>query len=244
MKAGITRKKSEPKTIAESLAELRKHAEEHRPTNVACEECSQVFTVSRHPQRVYANFVCDECCERRAKREIEADKESSWKEICPPLYLNTDQSRLPRNLLRKAVEWRFSPKGILVAGNTGKGKTRAIWQGLRVQHSEGRSIIALDSTEFGREVAKRYGENPADAVRWLESLIKCDILFIDDLGKEKLTERTATELFGVIEGRVKQLRPIFATTNLSGAALKASLSPDRGEPLHRRLVDFCELVVV
>lgn len=129
-------------------------------------------------------------------------------------------------------------------GTSGVGKTRAMWTLLARLHMDGYDVVAIDSAEFTRSVATRYSESPSQAVAWIESMIDADIFFIDDFGKGKLTERVESELFGIVEGRVKNLRPIMFTSNLDAGGLRNQMSADRSEPLIRRLIEFCEVVEV
>ena len=67
---------------------------------------------------------------------------------------------------------------------------------------------------------------------------------LDDLGKAKLTERAEAELFGLVEHRIANLKPLIVTTNFVGDKLSDKLSEDRATPLVRRLREFNECVCV
>ena len=146
--------------------------------------------------------------------------------------------------LKTINDWQYGSQGLLLAGPTERGKTTLAWILLKRMFDEGRSIAAYDSTEFSRKVAKLYADSPSQAVDWIESLIAVDILLLDDLGKGRMTDRVESELFGVVEGRNKHMRPIIATTNMTGGELSAAMTNDRGEPLMRRFRNYCEIVVV
>jgi DNA replication protein DnaC len=73
---------------------------------------------------------------------------------------------------------------------------------------------------------------------------RAEILFIDDIGKEKYTERVESEFYDLIETRTAHLRPILWTANTSGAGLEAMMSPDRGAPILRRLREFTEIITL
>lgn len=67
------------------------------------------------------------------------------------------------------------------------------------------------------------------------------MLFIDDVGKARLTDRVEAEFFHVIDERCIHLRPTILTTNLNAEGFSASWSPDRAEPLVARFQeDFQE----
>jgi hypothetical protein len=80
--------------------------------------------------------VCGACDEAKPKPA----EQSEWERICPEEYQRTDVPRLEENLrrrnydvswLRQVLAWQYGPKGLLVGGSTGVGKTRAIWVLLR-----------------------------------------------------------------------------------------------------------------
>ncbi len=60
----------------------------------------------------------------------------------------------------------------------------------------------------------------------------CDtpLLFLDDLDKSKVTDRTADFVLAVIKARVRQAFPTVITTNLIGDDLAAQYGPQHGPP--------------
>jgi len=70
-------------------------------------------------------------------------------------------------------------------------------------------------------------------------LATVDVLFFDDFGKMKFTERVESELFAVIEKRTANCLPLILTTNFTGETLEERMTLDRGVPLVRRLREFC-----
>jgi len=104
-------------------------------------------------------------------------------------------------------------------------------------------VRAIHAKQFERWCARMFDRDD-DARRQLETLRRAEVLFIDDLGKEKFTERVESELYDLVETRTAHLRPILWTSNATATRLKEMLSADRGEPIIRRLKEFCTIVPV
>jgi len=162
-----------------------------------------------------------------------------------PNYQNTDTSRLPQKAYIEAMKWGYSPRGMMIQGTSGKGKTRIFWQVLKkaiTTHKSPCSVFVFDCVSFGHELSLAYKNNNAE--EWLASVANADIAAFDDIGKEKLTDRVESELFGVVEKRMARMKPIIATSEETGPALSARISTHRGPALVRRLRECCEVINV
>ncbi len=218
-----------------------------------CRECGKAVVPYQSPLtgRMWERELCDDCLNAdylaRERQRIEATTiaaarrhEERWAALCPLLYRNTDPAKLPPEPLAKVLAWQYGSRGLLLHGETDRCKTRAAWLLLRRLHDERRDIIAFDCVGFGHECAKRFRDSDGDGERWAKNLAEVPVLFLDDFGKGKFTERVEVELFGLVERRTANCLPIILTTNFVGEALEAKMSPDRGAPLVRRLREFCE----
>lgn len=158
---------------------------------------------------------------------------------CPPIYRDTNRSLLPSqwDLVKT---WTQGPRGLILSGPTGKCKTRCAWE-LLSEYPNQKRYLAFDCVSFGHELSRKYRTDEAED--WLDKLGSgIDLVFFDDLGKLKLTERAETELFGVIERRCANKLPILATTNDTGDTLSDRMTENRGPALVRRLREFCEVI--
>ena len=128
-------------------------------------------------------------------------------------------------------------------GDTGKGKSRIAWRLLKRVLCEDKletTFLWFDCIGFGHEIARHYRLEDAEA--WLDKVATVPLLYFDDLGKLKLTERAETELFGLIERRCANQLPIIATTNDTGDSLAARMTEGRGPAMIRRLREFCDII--
>lgn len=175
--------------------------------------------------------------------------QEAWEKICPVEYrkeidldLLKDDERQAK-LRARLLAWSYNPKGIFLMGHTARGKTRTCWAALRAAHFAGRSIYALDGIRFANEAAKAASD-PENTERWIGKLTRPDILFIDDLGK-RFTKSSAPLLFGVVERRTSNQKPMIITTNLTADKIKDLIDDQElSIPLVRRIGEFFETVVL
>lgn len=174
---------------------------------------------------------------------MQRQHEKLFLSICPPLYRQSDPARLPQKQLDEVMAWKYGPQGLLLLGTSGTSKTRCAWALIKkLITTHICPVTAFDCVGFGHAVSKRFAE--CDGVEdWLLELAEFKgVVFFDDLGKLKITDRAEAELFGIIERRAANLLPIFATTNDTGASLEERMSDNRGPAMIRRLREFCKVV--
>jgi hypothetical protein len=219
-----------------------------------CKTCGQEFeplTIKWGERAIFTPSHCPQCVEtiKRQQQAAQAAEREAWRQarlmaewerLCPVIYRATDSGRLPQGPLAEVLAWEFGPQGLILYGPTAAGKTRAAYLLLNRLHCEGRTIAAFRPGQFSHDCATAFFDATGPA--WFKRLARMDVIFLDDLAKDKLTPRVEAELFNLIEARTAEARPILATTNTVGQDFEAMLSNDRGEPLVRRLREFCQPV--
>jgi len=197
------------------------------------------------------------------QRALEAYQQ--WhRENCPLMYRESDESRLNPVFLKACNSWKKGITGLGLFGATGSTKTRCMWQLLRriakpwphlqvfkgggyhlrwsyEVHYYWHSVSIVRDVDFARECASQFKDGHNG--KKLESWRTCDVLFIDDLGKSRITERVQTELFDLVDFRTSRGLPILWTSNYDAKGLiRRFASPDDAGPIIRRLVESCEIV--
>jgi len=165
-------------------------------------------------------------------------------ELCPELYRNTHGNfpGVNRDAMRKVLSFDpNSTKGLLLIGDTGKGKTTAAWMLLqKLSHVDCKMIQAVRDPEFSREYSKRLGNGSADA--WIDRLCRVDILFIDDLGKAAITPRYKEQLYDVIDSRINNRKPTIVTSQYNRTKLIERFGDEDGKALVRRFIEWSEII--
>jgi len=199
--------------------------------------------------------VCDGCGEITDEHfDGDGGKVASltpkWSENCPLLFqditLNLDLSRNDINLVsyKKVADWRYNKQGMYISGDSGKGKTAAIWALCRnIERETGTAPQVIKAVALAGRLARSAKDLDVTQVTWM---IRRKVLIIDDLGKEKITPSFTAQLFEVINGRYEQFRPTIVTTKFRGESLKKRFSnigeDSTGNDIIRRLGQTCEAI--
>ena len=219
-----------------------------------CEQCGAEINLPEPIDALTARLaklvtVCYRCEEVKRKRDnvgrwqaIQNERSAAWAEICPPAYQNTDPAKLPNpKKLAEVMAWTYQPRGLLMHGETRRGKSRCAWKLCEREFMAGRSVRVLDSMA-GIEYAGLFGEGADKAERWVKEHSRCGLLFMDDAFKAKLTDSFEAAVFAVIDYRLGHQLPIIATLNDTGATLAGRMSGDRGAALVARLKEMCGVI--
>lgn len=174
------------------------------------------------PAEVCANPECIEKENRVYEQRVREDyvKKNPLETPMPPLFSDTNPDRLADPLGRYAMSWFPEGKGLLIHGATRKGKTRTAWFiANRLFNANPLSFRYLFLSMFDLEVrlVAAWGKESWD--KEMLKMTSIPLLFLDDLGKEKMTDRMASVLFALIDQRTQKRLPTIITTNLTGDTL-------------------------
>lgn len=192
--------------------------------------------------------LCEPCLETEERganepREVKHDNkmEKEFLEMCPPAMLETDVSRLNKPLVDKVLNHQLDGKGLILIGKTGMGKTRTMWLLVRdLMVKRGREVRVHEAMELKEMLGQSHNTRYAHR-DMIEGLCKCDVLCIDDLGKEKPTDAWEQDLFTIINKRMNYKKPLVITTNFVGSSIaQRYLDVHKIEPLIRRIRQFCD----
>jgi len=225
-----------------------------------CADCGAEFAskaVGFEGVIMFRQRYCATCMTKSEEREkasktrsVLSERAAEWTRICPASYQGTDieHSGISDICRRAAKAWNpESVRGLAFIGVTGLGKTRSLFWVLQRAHDAGRSCAAISHNRFSRVVADAFagdGDERARGKALLRKLARVDVLLFDDLGKAPSTERADAECEELVEVRTSNGLPMLWTSNGSGAWLAKRFGEDRGEPITRRLGEFCRVITV
>jgi hypothetical protein len=217
-----------------------------------CAECKTPFAAPGAfvcDRFIAWHFFCPACAPivREKQRRVREDLDrrlldAQWLTLCPSEFLAVDHRLLPdSNLFDRVQAWTCGPRGLVVAGETGMGKTRACWSLLHREFMAGHSVFALSAYDLARWPARVRNESICvDAI--LKRLASVEILYLDDPFKSRLTPTVEELLFVALDERSSRRRPTIFSFNDSAATLLERLSTDRAKAFLRRVRDFCDVV--
>lgn len=145
---------------------------------------------------------------------------------------------------------KFLSKGesMIFSGATGTGKTTTMVSVIRElirekalstgKAPEKHAFKFVNYNEFFFEAQDVFRTEHDRILDYLKPIAKSEYLFIDDLGKKRVTEFVRDALYYVIEHRDGNKRPTFITTNMSLTELEATFDPS----IASRIMGMCQLI--
>ena len=137
----------------------------------------------------------------------------------PALYQDArvDQLRAEQNPGGRVRAWWTSGSRVLVlqSETSGNGKTHAAYAVGWEASADGANVCAWTMADLN-EALRPSGTDPDGVYRRVE---RCDLLIIDDLGREKMTEWTVETLQRILDARLRDNKRLIVTTNLTGKDL-------------------------
>lgn len=218
-------------------------------SSVICKSCSS--PIEGLDQDWLIEQKCNACYDEDYRnREIQIEKEKNlaersrrrrhYMDICPKSFLKTKRKNLPGNqdTIIKILGWNRK-NGLLIYGPTGTGKTRTCWLLIKeLIIDRGFRCFYFRATDLARKIeSSSYADGNHNHL--IGGLIDAECLIIDDLFKQKMTERQTIDLFDIIDGRMQNGSPSIFTTNETGETLLSKNNPSLINPILRRLRDYC-----
>jgi len=162
----------------------------------------------------------------------------------PVVFQDTVADKIPCPKMRDvATNWAsWGKRSLLLHGTTRLGKSRAAWEVSRRYWKANYKRQQFNTMrKFEQNIEEGFAKFNHNQL--VTNMINVPFLFIDDLGKEKMTARIACDLFAVIDERTINQRPTIITTNFTSSGLLDRFDDvELGKALIGRFKDFFDCV--
>ena len=132
--------------------------------------------------------------------------------------------------------------GLFIHGRVGSGKTHAASALARALVYAGASVVMTTTLDMLDSIQATYGHG-ASTAGGVGRYTGCDLLILDDLGKEYGNSWVLTTIFQVVNVRYEDMRPIGVTSQYAPAALARRLGRagerESAEAIASRLAEMC-----
>jgi len=161
----------------------------------------------------------------------------------PDAYIDTTpEGAIYPRIFNSMMKYKYGKQGIIAVGDTGAGKSCAVWYLMSKLHIRGFTIMDIDATKLVNMANSKFQDGSGP--QWIEAMAMVDILFIDDFGNEPVTNRGESTIFTIFKRRADAGRPIFLTTQKTNEQLyNQSRDKDRTMALIRRINTNCQRMI-
>jgi DNA replication protein DnaC len=158
----------------------------------------------------------------------------------PRQFENAAYADVPKEIQECFDAIKDTRQGIYIHGGVGCGKTYvawALWQ--EWKDRGGNEPIFWNVSELVRSIKRDFDKHPYDRERSEEEVMEWrGVLFLDDLGAERLTDFVAEALYLIINRRYEEKLPTIITSNLD----LGELSKQIGDRIASRITGMCDIV--
>lgn len=164
--------------------------------------------------------------------------------------MSTSVMALSKRYAENFVSKGHAPVGLFFHGNVGTGKTFASACISNALTKANKTVMVLSVGLYINKIQREWADAENDVLKYVK---ECDLLVIDDLGVEKISEFVKDKVFMLIDTRYRTGKPVIVTTNLvltnSGLTdeqIKAKLSIESrfGSRVSDRLAEMCQVCAV
>jgi DNA replication protein DnaC len=160
--------------------------------------------------------------------------------MIPKRFENAKYEEIPAEIREKFEKIHETRKGLYIHGDVGTGKTHIAYA-LKRKWDEKSNHPAkfLSTTELLREMRLDFDRDNYSKKRLDEEIMESKhLLFLDDVGAEKITDWVGETFYLIVNKRYNDMVPIIFTSNLPIAALAERI----GDRTVSRIVEMCDVV--
>lgn len=201
-----------------------------------CKKCSDTGYLELENRTVFCDCM-NKLMADLAAEQLNADlplSECTFENFSLDYYSDKpdENGRSPLNRMSKILNYcrdyadnfSLNSKNLLMRGATGLGKTHLSLAIANEVIKKGMSVIYVTAPDIISKLEKEhfsYGGSRQDS---LSDLKKCDLLIIDDLGTEFITQFSVSCMYNLINNRLLASKPVIISTNLQLSELVTTYS--------------------
>lgn len=121
-----------------------------------------------------------------------------------------------------AVTYNQQEEGLLIWGEYGNGKSHLVASIAHEIKSKGYTVVFQTLPELLERIRQTFNDrsNRETEKQIMDALLNCELLVLDDVGAEKVSDWVQDVLFRIVDGRYRKKKPILYTSNLKPSELK------------------------
>ena len=156
----------------------------------------------------------------------------------PERYKDAKYEDAPEHVRQAFEQIRQTRKGLYLYGKVGSGKTHIAYSLLKNWRDEGRSAIFWNTTNLLREIKADFDRVNSDKMFVEERITDSQaLLFLDDIGSEKMTDFVAEVFYRIVNHRYNEMIPVIFTSNLPISELADKV----GDRVASRIMEMCDV---
>jgi DNA replication protein DnaC len=144
----------------------------------------------------------------------------------------------------------YGGDSLLIWGEPGNGKSHLAASVCHVIQERGYIPVFQTMPELLERIRSTFRGKAESEKEIMDALRDCDLLVLDDIGAEKVTDWVLEVLFRIIDGRYRQKKPTLLTTNFSPQELLKRFMPNNpnseqeitAKRIHDRIIEISTIV--
>ena len=149
--------------------------------------------------------------------------------------VTTPQLEKARGYAQNWDEFKKAGIGLLLFGNVGTGKSYAAGCIANALIDRLESVLFVGMSDVVNRMQGNFG---SDRDHYMKSLMRPDLLILDDLGAERNTSFGKERVFDVVDKRLLTDKPMIVTTNIPLSVMKQAADWD-ARRIFDRILEVC-----